>query len=343
MERVAERPVLSLADLEGFDPDAPARGHERRFCCPLPGCADKRRDGRHRSLAVNVDTGQWHCHRCDASGLLREHWPHREPRFNARRASSRRAFALNEQPVPAVANLARPEPLPDRSVVGERWRLVFQRAPQVNTDPGAVYLRSRGIPLEVAQTCGARYLAAWPHWEVEPSGNWVLRATSRRVVFPVLDLAGQLTAIQGRVIASAEYGPKVLTRGDLSAGVFQTSQDALAGSFVVIVEAPIDALSLAAAGMQSVALCGTTLPSWLPPALAFRRIALAFDADSAGDSATAKAASELRAFGCEVERWRPSVKDWNEVLLTHGPDTLRRALLADLSRRPSDDAPRTRD
>jgi len=141
-------------------------------------------------------------------------------------------------------------------------------------------------------------------------------------VFPVLDLAGQLTAIQGRVIASAEYGPKVLTRGDLSAGVFQTSQDALAGSFVVIVEAPIDALSLAAAGMQAVALCGTTLPSWLPPALAFRRIALAFDADSAGDAATAKTASELRAFGCDVERWRPSVKDWNEVLLTHGADTL---------------------
>ena len=26
MERVAERPVLSLADLEGFDPNAPARG-----------------------------------------------------------------------------------------------------------------------------------------------------------------------------------------------------------------------------------------------------------------------------------------------------------------------------
>ena len=196
VERVAERPVLSLADLEGFDPSAPARGRERRFCCPLPGCADKRRDGRHRSLAVNVDTRQWHCHRCDASGLLREHWPHREPRFNARRASSRRAFALNEPPVPAVANLARPEPLPDRSVVGERWRLVFQRAPQVNTDPGAVYLGSRGIPLQVAQTCGARYLAAWPHWEVERGGNWVLRATSRRVVFPVLDLAGQLTAIQ---------------------------------------------------------------------------------------------------------------------------------------------------
>jgi DNA primase len=91
-----------------------------------------------------------------------------------------------------------------------------------------------------------------------------------------------------------------------------------------------------------VALCGTTLPSWLPAALAFRRIALAFDADSAGDAATAKAASELRAFGCDVERWRPSVKDWNEVLLTHGPETLRRALLADVSRRPGDDAPRSR-
>ena len=86
----------------------------------------------------------------------------------------------------------------------------------------------------------------------------------------------------------------------------------------------------------------STCCSTVPPALAFRRIALAFDADSAGDAATAKTASELRAFGCDVERWRPSVKDWNEVLLTHGPDTLRRALLADFCRRPGDDAPTTR-
>ena len=334
MERLSDRPVLSLADLEAFDSYAPARGRERRFCCPLPACADKRRDGRHRSLGVNLETGQWNCHRCGAAGLLREHWPHKEPRFNARRASSRRAFALNELAVPPVVTARKPEPPPDRPAGGEKWRLVFQEAPRVTTDPGALYLASRGVPLHVAQACGARYLAAWPHWEVKTDGRWVLRATSRRVVFPVLDQNRRLTAIQGRVVAQAEYGPKVLTRGDLSAGVFQTSQDALAGAFVVIVEAPIDALSLAAAGMQAVALCGTTLPGWLPPFLAFRRIFLAFDADSAGDQATTKAASGFRAFGCEVERWRPSLKDWNEVLLAHGSDTLKQALLRDVARRP---------
>ncbi len=31
-----DRPVLTLADLENFDPTASAHGRERRFCCPLP-------------------------------------------------------------------------------------------------------------------------------------------------------------------------------------------------------------------------------------------------------------------------------------------------------------------
>jgi len=133
----------------------------------------------------------------------------------------------------------------------------------------------------------------------------------------------------------------VLTRGDLIAGVFRSSQDALAQSLVVIVEAPIDALSLAAAGVPAIALCGTAIPRWLPSSVAFRRVVLAFDADKAGDEATTKAASEFRTFGCSVERWRPSLKDWNEVLLAHGSEKLRQALLADLARLPEGLAPRT--
>lgn len=111
-------------------------------------------------------------------------------------------------------------------------------------------------------------------------------------MFPVYDRVGDLVAIQGRVIGTEEYGPKVLARGDLIAGVFfRSSQDALAQSLVVIVEAPIDALSLAAAGVPAIALCGTAIPRWLPSSVAFRRVVLAFDADKAGDEATTKVAS----------------------------------------------------
>ncbi|MBV8714772.1 MAG: toprim domain-containing protein [Chloroflexi bacterium] len=155
-------------------------------------------------------------------------------------------------------------------------------------------------------------------------------ATSRRVVFPVKDQRGRLVAVQGRVIGPDERGPKVLTRGDLGAGLFQTGGKALDEPLVCIVEAPIDALTLSAAGILAVALCGTNVPPWLTVALGFRRIALGFDADSAGDSASARAASEFRAMGCDVERWRPSRKDWNEVLVAFGIDALTAELKGEL-------------
>lgn len=335
MQQLTDRPVLTLADLEAFDPEAPARGRERRFCCPLPGCAEKRHDGRHRSLSLNLETGEWHCHRCGGGGLVRERWPHREPRFNARRASSRRAFALSGgSGPPSPGEAVNVERKPVRPGHGDRWRLIFERAPQLAVDPGAAYLESRGISLGAAQACGARYLATWPHWEAKADGQWILRGTSRRVVFPVQSDGGDLAAIQGRVIGPDEYGPKVLTRGDLSAGVFRSSRSALDGPLIVVVEAPIDALSLGVAGVPAVALCGTSIPKWLPRSAAFRRIVLAFDADKAGDDATSRAASEFRTFGCAVERWRPSLKDWNEVLLTHGAEALRRSLMSDIARSP---------
>jgi DNA primase len=151
------------------------------------------------------------------------------------------------------------------------------------------------------------------------------------VVFPVRDLTGRLVAIQGRVIGPGERGAKVLTRGELGAGVFQTNARALDEPVVILVEAPIDALTLSSAGAPAVALCGTNVPDWLPETLAFRRIALGFDADAAGDAASTRAATEFRAIGCLVDRWRPNGKDWNEVLMRFGIETLTRELQADLS------------
>src|SRR3954471_17738005 len=65
----ADRPVLSLADLEAHDPNAPTGATERRFKCPL--CTPA---GRH--LALNTATGAWWCHRCLNYGLISERWTH---------------------------------------------------------------------------------------------------------------------------------------------------------------------------------------------------------------------------------------------------------------------------
>src|SRR5215212_2130620 len=135
------RPVLSLAEIEANDPGTSPHGTERRFLCPLPACADHRQPGQHRSLAVNVETGAWVCHRCGAAGKLIERWT--DPRESARNRL-RAAFHVTVQklvpePVsghygPAGDPAAAPRSRPD-------W-LDFE---PVSFTPGSHYLQARGI------------------------------------------------------------------------------------------------------------------------------------------------------------------------------------------------------
>jgi hypothetical protein len=66
---IADRAVLSLAELELHDPRPSGQGAERRFLCPLPACADHQRH-EHKNLAANIESGLWACKRCGASGKL---------------------------------------------------------------------------------------------------------------------------------------------------------------------------------------------------------------------------------------------------------------------------------
>ncbi len=158
------------------------------------------------------------------------------------------------------------------------------------------------------------------------------------MVFPIVDQDGELVGIQGRAIDAAHHGEKVVTRG--SGGVFcstGTFADAVRNQRVVIVEAPIDALSLATAGVRPVpATRGTSGPDWLPRTLAFKLVVLGHDDDEPdqfgerpGDAAALKAAPVFRSFGAIVERWRPALKDWNDVLMQYGSEVLRHELADD--------------
>jgi len=93
----AVRSVLTLADLERYDPRALERGGRRRFCCPLPDCSAKPVDAAHRTLSVDPATGLWKCHRCGGGGQLREWWAPLRARPLTRRQRSlatRRALGL---------------------------------------------------------------------------------------------------------------------------------------------------------------------------------------------------------------------------------------------------------
>jgi hypothetical protein len=86
----------------------------------------------------------------------------------------------------------------------------------------------------------------------------------------------------------------------------------------VLVEGPVDALALAACGLPAVSLVETRPPAWLTERTFGRRVAVALDADPAGDAAATALLGRLRELGADAFRWRPpavdGVKDWADLV-----------------------------
>lgn len=318
------RPILSLKELEAFDPHAP-QGVRRRFCCPLCG-QGKPKDSSHRCLSVESATGLWNCFRCEASGQLREQWPEksRQNRGGVQRALGH-AFGLSyvsalplSLPVPPKV-IAPPSVPPE--LLAPLLPSISQELPNtlsvalrglqlLDGSQGEMYLNARGLTLEVC-------LEAKVKW----SPSWLGRPA---VVFPIYDDKGVLVAAQGRYTDGRE-DPKARTLGSKKSGVFLTGsfwEQVRKGVPVILTEAPIDALSIAACGFPALALCGKSgWPLWLPIKSAFKEVILAFDGDTAGEEGAAKLSPTLESLGAKVRRVAPEgAKDWNEMLARCGKE-----------------------
>ncbi len=208
---------------------------------------------------------------------------------------------------------ASPEPTTD---VGFDWRGVWDAAAGVGGTRGAVYLGKRGGGEAETEHAGVRFTSGW--------------RSGASVLFPLVNRQGEVVAVQGRAVrgnAKITYGPKkegvFLAPAVLGEGVV-CSPFARDARVIVLTEAPIDALSLAGCGVPAVALCGTSGPSWLHLACGLRRVALAFDADDAGERAATEHIARLSPYGARCERLRPEgAKDWNDMLLQLGRESLR--------------------
>lgn len=298
-------PTLSLADLDNYDPQTV--GGTRRLC-PLCG-QDKPRDSAHRSVQVETSQGLWHCHRCQAGGKLREFWTERPfTPLTQRQFATAQMQRVFHAPQPAIPKSCDP-------VKEALWReQLNQVQPLLNcasSTRSVNYLVSRGLSPEIAQQAGVRHLE-----------NWFGRPA---LVFPSRAENGVLVGAQGRYI-DGQSNPKARTAG--SGGVFAT-HGAWNSPLLILTEAPLDALSLALCGFPAIAVFGCNLPTWIHRRCVFRQVAIATDADKAGDQAAAEWTNYLANFGAQCRRLNPAqisslypAKDWNELLQAIGAQAL---------------------
>lgn len=313
---------LTLAELEAFDPEARKVGRERRFLCRFCG-DEKPKDDAHRSLSLNTESHLWNCNRCPARGKLVDRWESRDSRDPSRDRSATRDLPRQRRALPPErSDLDAPAEYLCRGTVAATsssdvpWQVRLRSVVPVAKTPGEQYLLGRGLTAGKAMRAGVRFHRSW--------------FGRPAVLFPFRDARRELVAVHGRYIDRGK--PKSRTVGDSAAGVYATP-GAFDQETVILVEGPIDALSLYDLGYPAVAAGGCRLPAWVAQALAGRRVLVATDNDrlrpgvgSPGRKAASTWDTLLRAQGADVHRLAPPEgRDWNDLLTSN-----RGGLRADL-------------
>jgi DNA primase len=267
---------LTSGELEGCRPMSGENGRAVRAFCPF------HRSDRQRSLRVIVDTGRFSCFACGAWGYL-DRPVEQASAFSSSRVHERRPPVARERtshPSSRALESAASSSRPDPDLAEDCVR--FQAA--LPGSLGERYLRWRGIPLELAQTCGIGYAeqGQWPHRDPR-TGRPVRQWKYGRLVFPHTDPRGRVVNLYGRAIGSASI-PKQLRHDHLPGrkGFFNADHLTDSTTPVYVCEGPFDALSLLAAGARrAVAIFGVAGWNW-EWARNTASLVFAFDADAAG-------------------------------------------------------------
>ena len=160
------------------------------------------------------------------------------------------------------------------------------------------------------------------------SGNGVYDRFSNRVIFPIIDLRGNVIAFGGRIMTDQK--PKYLNTSDTpvfkkSENLFSLNNAKNSGSrTLMLCEGYMDVIAVNQAGFSNaVATLGTALTS--EQAMLMKRYAdeviICYDADEAGQKATSRAIPILRNAGLSVRVLTvPNGKDPDEFIKSKGVD-----------------------
>ncbi len=162
----------------------------------------------------------------------------------------------------------------------------------------------------------------------------VYDAFRNRVMFPVIDVAGNVIAFGGRVMDDSK--PKYLNTTDTP--VFKKSRNLFALNFarhnckesIILCEGYMDVIALHAVGItNAVATLGTAITSEQARMLGnySRRVIISYDADEAGRKATERAIKLLEDVGIEVSVLSiPGAKDPDEYIKTYGVEKFKEVI-----------------
>ena len=152
-----------------------------------------------------------------------------------------------------------------------------------------------------------------------------------RLMFPVIDVRGNVTGFSGRIVGEGE--PKylntrdtpVFTKGRLLFGLNLARKSKR--DYMILVEGNVDVISLHQAGFDSaVASLGTSLTKEQAQLLSRykKEVVLAYDNDGAGLKASQRAIDILEKLDVKVKvlRWE-GVKDPDEYIKTRGADAFQ--------------------
>lgn len=155
-----------------------------------------------------------------------------------------------------------------------------------------------------------------------------------RVMFPIIDVRGQVIAFGGRVTDDSK--PKYLNSPDTR--IFHKGRNLFAlnlakktqKDYFILAEGYMDVIALHQAGFDSaVASLGTALTEEQARMIAryTKKIVISYDADGAGQAAAQRAIDILKRAGLSINVLRiPGAKDPDEFIKTKGPDAFQRLI-----------------
>ena len=159
-------------------------------------------------------------------------------------------------------------------------------------------------------------------------------AFRNRVMFPIIDVSGNVIAFGGRVMDDSK--PKYKNSSDTP--VFKKSRNLFALNFarhacdesLVLCEGYMDVIALHAAGItNAVATLGTAITSEQARIMSryTKKVIISYDADEAGKKAAARALELLEEVGLEVKVLSvPGAKDPDEYIKTYGVEKFKEVL-----------------